>query len=96
MLPTAPRALRSRLLSLLPVVVVFTSPAQLDNQLLGRVFQGGCAAVAAPSTAACEPATELPDGGDDQMRKSIVGQRGDELVPLGAGQSCGQHVDAVA
>lgn len=96
MLPTRPRALRSFLLPRLPIVAVFTSPAQLDSQLLSRAFQGGCAAFAATSVAARKPAAELSDGGDDQVREGIVGQPGDEFVPLGAGQARGHHVDAVA
>ena len=82
------------MLSCVPIVVPSLA-AQLDDELLGRAFQGGGAIFAALSAAACKPATELAGGGDDQVRKGIVRQRGEEFVPLGAGQARGQHVDAV-
>ena len=75
--------------------IAFFLAAQLGDELLGRALQGGCAAFAATSATTREPAAELSDGRDDQVREILVGQPGDELVPLGAGQACGQHVDAV-
>ena len=78
------------------IVIALPLAAQLVDELPGRGFQGRCTAFTVPSAAACEPATELSDGGDGRVRENIVGERGDEFVPLGAGQACGQHVDAVA
>jgi len=65
-------------------VVIFSLSAQLGDELPGRALQGGGATLAA---VAREPATELADGGDDQVRQGIIGERGGELVQLGGGQA---------
>ena len=82
-----PAGLKNPERSMLPSmpVVVSSQPAQLDDELLGRASQSGCAAFAAPPAAACEAAAELAGGGNHEVRESVVRQRRHEFAPFGAG-----------
>ncbi len=57
----------------IPLIVVFSLSAQLGDELPGRALQRGSAPIAATAAAACQPTTELADGGDDQVRQGIIG-----------------------
>lgn len=82
------------MLALVPIIVALF--AKLGNKLPGRALQCRNAAFAATPAAACETATELAGGGDDQTRQGFVRQRGNQFVQFGKGQARGQRVDAVA